>query len=351
MNSPDVTRNKKNQSLFDQVCSFENLCLSFYQCSKGKREKNGHQKFLFAYGERLKSIENELKETHTYNWGGYREFFVHDPKKRLVMAAPFKDRIVHTSINRVIEPILDPTLGQRSFACRIGKGNRSAVLRLYRQLRLMGSHRYCIKLDVKKYFQSVPHEKLYQRLISFLPDDTLNQLLWDLINSHSEYNKVGKGIPIGNLTSQIFANFYLSSLDERACELLSLDFYNDHHETETSYIRYMDDMVILTRDKKSAFAVANELIDFANKELLLTIPSSKKVHLANDPVPFLGFVLSHDFHRVLRRNERKFRKKVKRLRQKKALPSFEAHVIQSYMAWREIPEAIFELEENKNEQS
>lgn len=323
-------------SLFDKISSFENLVCAFQECSRGKRSKSGYQKYLFPYGERLKACELELKKTKTYHWGSYREFYVHDPKKRLVMAAPFKDRIVHTAIHRVIEPILDPLLGSRSFACRIGKGNRAVVLRLIHQLKLMGPQRYCIKLDVRKYFQSISHQILFNKLMKALPDDSIGPLLYDLIRSHQEYSKINRGIPIGNLTSQIFANFYLSEIDKAACTLLGINYHKDEYEPDTGYIRYMDDLVILTRNKESAFTVANKLIEIAENSLELNIPHEKKVPLNCDPIPFLGFVLSHDQQRVLRRNERKFRKKVKRLKKREVPLSYLAQVHLSYESWREI---------------
>lgn len=261
------------------------------------------------------------------------------------MAAPFKDRIVHTSIHRILEPLLDPLLGARSYACRIGKGNRAAVIRLIEQLRRMGPHRYCIKLDVKKYFQSISHPILYDKLTRTLADETINKLLKDLIQSHERYNEINRGIPIGNLTSQIFANFYLSEIDQLACNLLDLDFYTDHQESEAFYIRYMDDIVLLCRDKKMAFSIARTIMSHAHQKLELYIPEEKMVPLSNDPIPFLGFVLSHNKQRILKRNERKFKKKVKRLKKKSRPPSYMAQVYLSYEAWKEITHIYNQLGE------
>ena len=144
-------------ALLDQVSDYENIYPAFWECARGKRGTYEFQRFLYNYGEKLKAMELELKKTGSFRWGGYREFYVYDPKKRLVMAAPFRDRIIHAAIHRVIEPILDCGLGVRTFACRHGRGNRKAVLRLRKQLMNMGQQRYCIKLDVQKYFQSISH--------------------------------------------------------------------------------------------------------------------------------------------------------------------------------------------------
>lgn len=324
------------KTLLDKISSFDNLYHAFRECSRGKKKSLGYKNFLFAYGEKLKSIEQELKSTKTFKWNGYREFYVYDPKKRLIMAAPFKDRIVHTAIHRVVEPIIEKKLGIRSYACRFGMGSRNATVRVYHQLKYMKEERYCIKLDVQKYFESINHEILLSDIQQFLPDDSLRFILQDLVSSHPPYKDLGKGQPIGNLTSQLFANFYLRRMDRFACELLDINFYNDDLVEDNFYIRYMDDSVIITKDKKKTFDVANKLIEFAKKELKLNIPNNKKVILANDPVPFLGFVLNDDGYRTLRRNERKFENKLKRGVKNNELNSKRAQKIQSYEAWRNL---------------
>lgn len=133
----------REKMLIDEVSSFENLVDAFHICSRGKKSKHGYQKFLFNYGEKLKSIEQEIKSTLNFKWGNYRHFYVHDPKKRLVMAAPFRDRVVHTAIHKIIEPIVDQELGCRTFACRTNMGNRNAVIRLTEQVNNMENY-YCV---------------------------------------------------------------------------------------------------------------------------------------------------------------------------------------------------------------
>ena len=328
--------NTKKISLLEKISSFENLLIAFKDCSRGKRRKAGYQKFLFNYGEKLKGIEQEIKSTNNFKWGGYREFYAYDPKKRMVMAAPFRDRIVHTALHLISSPIIEPTLGCRTFACRIGMGNRQASIRLQKQLKMMGKNRYCVKLDVRKYFASIDHTILFDNIIKMFPDDSLNEIFLSLIQSHPEYSKIGKGIPIGNLTSQLFANFYLSSMDKLGCDLLDIDFFEDKFENHACYIRYMDDMVIIATTKEKALDTATQLVTHARENLRLNIPDSKYVVLSNDPVPFLGYVLDDNGYRVLRRNERKFVKKIKRLKKKGFSLAYRAQVLQSYEAWQKI---------------
>jgi len=329
--------NFETKPLIEIVSSFESLHAAFYSCSRGKRSKAGYQHFLFAHGEKLKAIERELSATRNFRWSGYREFYVHDPKRRLVMAAPFRDRIVHTAIHRAIFPQMDALLGARTFACRYEMGNRAAVLRLFRQLKAMGKNRYCIKLDVRKYFESIPHDRFLERFLPCLPDRSLDPLIRSLLASHPRYRERRRGIPIGNLTSQLFANFYLSSMDRLACDHLGISFEEDVREPHAHYLRYMDDMVILSTDKKRAFETAMALVHHATDNLGLGIPPEKRVVLANDPIPFLGFVLEEEGYRPLRRNERKFMNKLKRSVRKGEPLSVRAQRIQSYEAGIRLP--------------
>ena len=320
--------------LLNQVCDFKNLVTAFHECSRGKRSKYGYQNFIFNYGEKLKSIEQELKATQNFKWGLYRSFYVHDPKKRLVMAAPFRDRIVHTAIHKITEPLVDRFLGCRTYACRYSMGNRNAVLRLDEQVKRMESY-YCVKLDIRKYFASINHEVLFQNITKcFNGDESLNKLLWSLIQSFPEFTARGHGIPIGNLTSQLFANFYLSGVDRLACDELNLNFYEDEKEDHAFYMRYMDDMIIMHKEKKVALEVATKLVTHAKENFFLNIPTNKYVVLGLVPIPFLGFLVSKDSVVPLKRNERKFMKKLKRLKNKGYSLSYRAQVMQSYEAWQ-----------------
>jgi len=334
--------NQKNirPTLFEVASTYQHLYDSFRDCSRGKRSKVGFQKYHMHFGEKLKELEMELKRTNNYKWGGYREFYVHDPKKRMIMAAPFKDRVVHTVLYKTLTPVIEPTLGAHTFACRVGMGNSHAVSKLYAQLKLMGENRYCIKLDVKKYFQNIDHEILFDNFVKILPDQSLNPILLGLIRSNG--NKT-VGIPIGNLTSQLFANFYLSSADQFACKSLGIDYFSNSLQKESFYIRYMDDIVILSNDKQQAFKVANDLIDYVSSKLKLEIPNNKKVILGKDQIPFLGFVLDHSSYRPLQRNGRRFGKKLQRLERSDALPSLKAQVQQSYESWKILKEKIYEV--------
>lgn len=297
-------------TLLEQVAGFENLVTAFRRCSRGKRGSVGYQRAMFDLGENLLAIRGRLLDGR-YVWGGYREFLVRDPKLRCIMAAPFMDRVVHTAIHQVIEPVLDPLLPEATYACRIGKGNRLAASDLLRILRKYGARRFVVKLDVAKYFDSVRHEVLLEKLRGVLPDGTLEGLLLSLLRSSPQHAAVGRGIPIGNLTSQAFANFYLVSADHVAIS----------HLDGGIYLRYMDDMVLGGRKKAVVLDAAQAVVEHADRELHLSIPYFKRMPLGNAPVPFLGYVLDHTGYRVLSRNKRRFSKRMKRLERMGARPS------------------------------
>lgn len=295
--------------LLDQIASFENLVYAYKACSKGKKKSLGYQKTVFNTGEKLLLISEKL-QSGKFNWGPYREFVVDDPKKRLVMAAPFLDRVVHHAIHQIIDPILDKTMSDCVFACRKGRGNRFAAQHLIRRLTQMGSERYSLKLDVSKYFASISHPVLKDRLNEYLPDSSANDLLCSLLNSHENYAKNERGIPIGNLTSQLFANFYLTTVDRVACNALGHPYYWLEEEKlpkDVIFIRYMDDLLLIAHSKSQVCEAASCILEEIEK-LGVEIPVRKRMHLGRDAIPFLGYLISHDFFRPLSRNTRKFSK-------------------------------------------
>lgn len=317
----------KNVLLLEAVASSENLWRAFRECARGKRSKLGYQRFFFGIGERLVEIQRRLM-AGTYAWQGYREFVVKDPKARVIMAAPFCDRVVHHAIHRVIEPIFDPLLSQRTYACRHGMGSSRAVVDLWAAIRAYGERRYVVKLDVELYFASISHDVLLHHLLSNLPNESLNSLLMSLIRtSHKGYSLTGRGVPIGNLTSQLFANLMLNPADR------FIEKYHPH----VQHFRYMDDIVILARCKKDALDCAHAVVKFVSEQLSLSIPFTKVIPLASDPVPFLGYRLHHHGYQVLARNRRRFQKHVRVLRARGARESRVAQALLAYQAWTVVP--------------
>jgi hypothetical protein len=324
------------QKLIDQVSNYENIFAAYFECARGKKSSRGYMESVFGFNDHLLNINKQLKTGSEYPWKGYREFYVCDPKRRLVMAAPFLDRVVHHAIHRVIEPVIDKLLSTSVYACRERMGNRLCALKLFSFLKKIGSERYVIKLDVRKYFESIDHTILLNKLMAALTDDSLYPLLNSLIKSHKGYSLKNRGIPIGNLTSQLFANFYLREVDIIATSKIGLSYY---HKTfgDTLYLRYMDDMVIVAPTKAMACEAAHTVCNLAEQELALDIPFQKRYHLSNDAVPFLGYKINEHEIVPLQRKVKKFNAKLKQLLiDPEIRPSYTAQVQQSFNAWKGI---------------
>jgi RNA-directed DNA polymerase len=312
-------------NLLSQVASYANLHRAFRVCARGKRRSPGYQKFLSRYSDELVSISKELL-SERFTWSPYRTFTVHDPKARIISAPEFRDRVVHTAICRLIEPFIEAKLSKSVFACRKGYGNRNAVIELCASLKKYGEQRFVIKLDVAKYFDSIDHELLLTKIGQILPDDSLVRLLRNLICSYHSEAGAGKGLPIGALTSQLFANFYLAGADTVV----------EHVLGQGLYVRYMDDLVLCSPSRACVWDAANQVREFMKDHLLLSIPFHKVVPLGCDPVPFLGFVVNHDGYQILARNRRRHTKKIKRMFSKEARESEVEQVRLSFAAWQNL---------------
>jgi len=249
--------------------------------------------------------------------------------------APFMDRVVHHALHRKLEPLIDPLLSDSVFACRKGKGNRNAALALLSFLQTIGSERFAIKIDVSKYFNSIDHRVLKNSLIQVLPDSSINGITDSLLESDQKFSETKMGIPTGNLTSQLFANFYLKPVDEIALKALECPYYwkEKDQNSDTFYIRYMDDIVLVGRNKGKVLDAVDLTIGYAIDKLKLNIPIRKRMPLGKDPIPFLGYVLNHDGYKILSRNKRRYKNKIKLLEKKKKSPSSIAQVKTSFEAW------------------
>jgi hypothetical protein len=237
--------------LFPQVTAFANLCRAFRHASQGKQDQPDVQRFAYQLEDRLWDIKQDL-EAETDTWGGYRSFWIYDPKKRLIKAAPFRDRIIHHALYNVLEPLYERSYIRDSYACLRGRGTLAAVRRYHAFVRRIGGTGYVLLGDIHQYFASVNHAVLKCLLRRKLRDRKLLRLLDSLIGTGDE--GTGKGMPIGNLTSQLFANIYLDPFDHFIKEELGQKFY----------IRYMDDFVIMGRISEHR-AVAERAVGIASE--------------------------------------------------------------------------------------
>lgn len=292
---------KRHKRLFQAICSFENLYSAYLKARRRKRYKAAVLNFTYRLEENLMKIKEEL-ESQSYKHGAYVAFQVVDQKKRTVKASPFKDRVVHHALCNVIEPILDKAFIYDSYACRKGKGTHFGADRITKILRKYRNRKmYALKCDVRKYFESIDHEILLEMVGRKIGDEKVMWLIREIIES--DCSEPGKGIPIGNLTSQLFANVYLDRLDS----------FVKHKLRIRHYFRYVDDFVILHESKLELRRIKQQIEEFLSERLKLELHKKKQnIFPVSNGVDFLGYRIFHSHRRVRRSCVRRF---VKRNRQ------------------------------------
>ncbi|MBE3575692.1 MAG: group II intron reverse transcriptase domain-containing protein [Firmicutes bacterium] len=292
--------------LYPAVYELENLYHAYVRARRNKRYYHEILTFSAALEENLIQIQNELIY-RTYRSGRHRQFYIYEPKKRLIMAPPFRDRIVHHALCNVIEPILDQRFIFDSYACRAGKGMHRGVDRLthfLRSARERWGEVYCLKADIAQYFPSIDHEILLKILWDRIKCEGTRWLIAEIVRSTEdprEYRHVG--LPIGNLTSQLFANVYMDQLDQ----------FVKHHLRAHFYIRYMDDFIILEGDKQALWHYLMEIKGFLEDRLCLHLNRKTSIFPVWQGIDFLGYRIWDD-HRLLRKaNVKRAKRMFKRL--------------------------------------
>ena len=284
---------KRVGHLMEQIASIDNLYLAFQKASRGKHDKKEVLLFEQYFDKEITRLHAELLDG-TIAIGQYRYFTIHDPKERIISAAPFRDRVLQHAIINVCMPYFDRTLIDTTYATRKGKGVYAA---LDKAVAAATNYDYLAKLDVRKYYDSINHTILKARLRRIFKDNTLLALFDKIIDSYSA--TTDSGLPIGNLTSQYFANLYLSDLDHLAKEQWHASVY----------IRYMDDIMIASNDKQTLKACVNNMIDYAHKTLLLTF-KPPILHKSKDGQVFLGYTIYPHYKKLAGRSKRRFRSKL-----------------------------------------
>jgi hypothetical protein len=271
------------------VADPENLRLAFWKSSRGKNSRREVADYRLRLDENLERLHGAIRNG-TVEVGRYRFFTVHDPKERLICAAHFEERVLHHALMNVCEPVFERRLIPDSYACRCGKG-RSAALARARWF--AGRFEWYLKLDVRKYFESVAHEVANKLLAKVLKDQDLLVMFRKIIASYSA--APGRGLPIGNLTSQHVANLYLGELDHFVKETLRAK----------GYVRYMDDFVLWAADKATLRGWWVEVERFARERLRLEL-KPPQINRVERGMPFLGTRLDHRGWRLDVRGRRRF---------------------------------------------
>jgi RNA-directed DNA polymerase len=302
---------KRQGTLSDRTISFESLLRAANAAARGKRFKPGVARFLFDLERHLLRLHDEL-EAKTYRAGWYRTFTIYERKTRQISAAPFRDRVVHHALAGVLEPIFERSFIFDSYACRKGKGTHAAVDRCQRFAR---RYRYVLKADVRRFFPSIDHtilKGLVARkikdphvlwLVSLIIDHSNPQcpvLMWFPGDDLFTPTERRRGLPLGNQTSQFFANVYLDPLDHFVTDRLGL-----------SYVRYVDDFLVFADDKRRLQEVKREIEHFL-ETLRLQIHQDKSVVFSCDQgIPFLGYRVFPTHRLIAKENVRRFRRRMR----------------------------------------
>jgi retron-type reverse transcriptase len=286
---------KTYRHLYEKICSFENLHLAYLKARIGKRFKPGVLVFSANLEKELSSIRDDLI-FGKYQVSPYRTFKIYEPKERDIMALPFRDRVIQHALVNIIEPIFEKRFIYDSHACRKGKGIHEASSRLTKFIRAanrtwMNGPIYCLKADIKKFYPSINRRILRDIIGRIITDDQVMTLIDTILHSSTAHDReLGKGLPIGNLISQLFANIYLNVLDHFIKDDLRHRFY----------IRYMDDFIILdsTRPQLLQSLVRIEALLFQTLDLSLN--KKTRILQANKGIDFIGYKHWSD-HRLLKK--------------------------------------------------
>jgi retron-type reverse transcriptase len=305
---------KRVGNLWYKIIDFENLLTASKKAQKGKRFHEDVLRFNYDLEGELFDIRDELMEK-TYQPGEYKTFEISEPKKRMISAAPYRDRVVHHALCNVIEPIFEKSFIYDSYANRKGKGTHKALDRFVKYFR---SSQYVLKCDIVKYFPSIDHEILKNLLrqkikckdtlwlINLIIDNSNPQILaneyfaGDSLFTPFERKK---GLPIGNLTSQFFANIYLNQLDHFIKDELGIK----------KYVRYVDDFAIFSHDKLFLKKLRQKIEMKLEKYRLRIHPVKSRITRVKYGENFLGFRIFPNKIRVKSDNLRRARRRMKDL--------------------------------------
>jgi RNA-directed DNA polymerase len=304
---------KTYKNLYPQVCDFTNLYYAYRAAAKGKRGRPDVAAFEFDLEGNLLRLREELLG-RCYQPGGYRHFTITTPKRRKVSAAPFRDRVVHHALVRVVEPIFERRFIHDSYACRLGKGTHAALDRCQAFAR---QQPYVLQCDVVQFFPAVDHATLKSVLFRPIADEGVRWLVERIVDSGAgvlaaEYDMVyfpgddlfaatrPRGLPIGNLTSQFWANCLLNELDQ----FVKRELKCCHYE------RYVDDALLFHHDRRTLHRWRLAIAEFLATLRLTLHEREARVYPVTAGIPFLGFRVYPDHRRLKRANGERFERRL-----------------------------------------
>lgn len=298
--------------IWERVVSFDNLLLAYRKARRGKGSRVEVTRFALNLEGELLGLQRDLV-SGAYQPGSYRLFTIYERKPRTIAAALFRDRVVHHAVMNLVEPALNRTFIDDSYACRRGKGVHAAVDRYQGWAR---RYTYALKMDVKQYFPSIDHVMLKEKLARRIKDQRVLRLLEVIIDTSPVYAAAPVyfagdglftpierrvGIPIGNLTSQFFANLYLDGLDHYLKEQLQIG----------PYLRYVDDMVVLSDDKARLHAIREAVRERLATDRLRLHPNKAHITPTAQGLNLLGYFVLHQSRRLRNDNGHRFARRLR----------------------------------------
>ncbi len=308
-----IFKMKTYKNLYKKLCNYKNLLSAFKKARKGKSKRDYVINFESELQKNLKCLQEDLINK-TYFPSNLKKFIIRDPKTRTIHASIFRDRIVHHAIVNILNPIYEKIFIYDSFASRKNKGTHNAINRFESFIKKVSSNGrliknsfnnnsiqgYVLKADFRHYFDSVNHKVLISILRKKIDDENLISLI-KIVLENFESSK-GIGMPLGNYTSQFFANVYLNELD----------YYVKHTLKAKYYIRYVDDFVILHKNKKRLKYFLEHINNFLPCLKIKLHPEKTEIHTLKNGITFLGYRIFYHCRLLRKRNIRYFMKKLEK---------------------------------------
>lgn len=280
---------------FNEKLTFEKLLEAEKRAKKGKGNKKEILKYEVDLETNIMNLYNSLKDG-TYKMGEYRVFTIYEPKERVIKSLPFNDRIVHQwYIEEFIKPYILKRFINDSYACIDKRGTHLAIKKLQKYIR-ESKDCYVLKCDIKKYFHSINKDILFSIMSKYIRNQKLLELTKVFIYDTEEL----KGIPIGNYTSQYFANIYLNELDYFVKQELKIKYY----------LRYMDDFVLLIKNKEEAKSVLDKIRTFLDLKLKLELNKKTCYYPSYKGVNFCGYIVYNTHILIRKRSIKKIKRKI-----------------------------------------
>lgn len=284
---------KRTLITLEAIAEYKNLILAFHKAAKGKRHRRDVQAFLQHFDTNLNRLGDDIRAARL-PYGKFRAFQIHDPKKRLIHAACFEDRIFHHALMNLAGEVLERAMMPTSYACRPNMGVHKAAQHVQQHLR---EYAYYAKIDISGYFAAIDHTRLLQVLLRRFKGAECTAQLQRIIASHESTPQ--RGLPIGSLTSQYFANYYLDGLDRLLASLPAV----------RAHLRYMDDILWWCDNRQAVVATLQTVKHWLQQERGLQVKPNVQIQPSKQGVTYCGFRILQGTIRLSRRRKRRYQQR------------------------------------------